>query len=681
MVSGIWAQDINSNIENVQITSDGTYDFYKDDSSNRQVARPGQRYAEKVDLEAILRERNENRFRSTSFVVTKIEDTDDGVCDGDCSLREAVHASNTTSGRDTIRFSSLFDNPQTIVLSLGQIEFGGPGGTGGNHVVIGPGEDLLTIDAQKSSRIFYMGFAHMLLELSDMTLANGDSESSEPYPNWGGAILNLGVNSTDYDIKMTNVTIKNSETRWGGAMSALRSHWLFENVTFEGNFADQWGAAFESEGGLIDMNNCSFINNTGRDAIKLFASNFVGLDVTLNMNNCTMSGNVSNQNTSAILATGQGANTSYAYINNSTITENTSNASAVRFDGLAVIEAQNSIISGNTGGTSPDIDNGTLESTSSYNLIGIGGGLTDGVDGNIVGVTDPGLDALTNNGGTTPYHHPISNTASPAYNAGNGPDYFSTLYDGDILEPNDQIGNERGAYGADDIGAVELQVDLQLNLKAFLQGPTSDPFSGEESLMRDDLRVSGDIPTTSPYSDALTCDATVFDVTGDDAIVDWVLVELRDVVDNSIVLNSRSGLIQRDGDIVDVDGVTTTFLMEDIAPGDYFIVVNHRSHLGLLSASTQSITDLSPTTLDFSSDTTVIDGGSNSVVDMGNGIYAMITGDYDGNGQIQSIDLNSVIPLLGEAGYSEADLDMNGQVQTTDINLMLIPNLGKGQSY
>src|SRR3989344_2882469 len=39
---------------------------------------------------------------AAAFTVTKIADTNDGVCDADCSLREAVGAANATAGADTV---------------------------------------------------------------------------------------------------------------------------------------------------------------------------------------------------------------------------------------------------------------------------------------------------------------------------------------------------------------------------------------------------------------------------------------------------------------------------------------------------------------------------------------------------------------------------------------------------
>lgn len=67
-----------------------------------------------------------------------------------------------------------------------------------------------------------------------------------------------------------------------------------------------------------------------------------------------------------------------------------------------------------------------------------------------------------------------------------------------------------------------------------------------------------------------------------DDIVDWVFLQLRDLTatPGNVILQTRSALIQRDGDIVDVDGYSpVTF--NGIANGSYILTVRHRNHLGL----------------------------------------------------------------------------------------------------
>src|SRR5258708_38405387 len=64
---------------------------------------------------------------ASTFTVTKTADTNDGTCDSDCSLREALAAANANAGGDTIAFniptsdggySSANDN-WTITLGSG----------------------------------------------------------------------------------------------------------------------------------------------------------------------------------------------------------------------------------------------------------------------------------------------------------------------------------------------------------------------------------------------------------------------------------------------------------------------------------------------------------------------------------------------------------------------------------
>jgi hypothetical protein len=66
---------------------------------------------------------------------------------------------------------------------------------------------------------------------------------------------------------------------------------------------------------------------------------------------------------------------------------------------------------------------------------------------------------------------------------------------------------------------------------------------------------------------------------------------------------------------------------------------------------------------------------------MGENVYAMFSGDFDSNGQVQNSDASDVILLLGSSGYSPADMDMNGQVQNTDINNIITPNTGNGEQF
>ncbi len=212
------------------------------------------------------------------------------------------------------------------------------------------------------------------------------------------------------------------------------------------------------------------------------------------------------------------------------------------------------------------------------------------------------------------------------------------------------------------------QILIKIDPKIFLQGPYN------AGAMLDALRSSSSLPTTSPYIDGKTCDASVFNTTGTNAIIDWVWVEIRDSADGITVITSTSALLQANGAVVDVDGLSA--LTVDVPSGNYYVVLAHRNHLGIRTASTLSLND-GTTSIDLTGDSALIAGGANAVANLGDGNLALYAADFDGNGQVQNTDLNGVLPLLGISSYSFADLDMNGQVQNTDIN-MLLPNLGLG---
>lgn len=245
------------------------------------------------------------------------------------------------------------------------------------------------------------------------------------------------------------------------------------------------------------------------------------------------------------------------------------------------------------------------------------------------------------------------------------------------IQVDDVVAANANVFWSKDVGAsynIDCGVNTSLAVKAFLQGPL---ITSGTNIMDDSLRVSGYIPTTSPFIDNINCNANLFIATGNDAIIDWVYIELRDKTDNSIIIEGQSGLLQADGDIVAKDGLSDLIFLANM--DDYYIVVKHRNHIGIMSSIVHS---LSSTTalVDFSSSSTTTLGGTNAVISIG-GIYALYAGDFDGDGQVLNSDIQSVISLAGISGYSNADADMNGQILNTDIQNIIRPNAGKGQQF
>ncbi|MFK7934187.1 MAG: hypothetical protein AB8G22_11810 [Saprospiraceae bacterium] len=132
-----------------------------------------------------------------------------------------------------------------------------------------------------------------------------------------------------------------------------------------------------------------------------------------------------------------------------------------------------------------------------------------------------------------------------------------------------------------------------VRVKALLQGALLN--NSNSFLMRDDLRKLELIPTKEPYTSLFNLSANepveestdlsqLFTVEGNDAIVDWVLIELRSIANPKIVIASKKVLLQRDGDVIDIAGQTRLNFYH-VPAGDYYISVSHRNHLGVLSAT------------------------------------------------------------------------------------------------
>ncbi len=197
-------------------------------------------------------------------------------------------------------------------------------------------------------------------------------------------------------------------------------------------------------------------------------------------------------------------------------------------------------------------------------------------------------------------------------------------------------------------------------IDVFLQGAALNPNTGEENLMRDDLRIADYIPTTSPHTDGLTCDATVFDTTGDNAIVDWVFIELRDATDNTIVVASQSALLQRDGDVVDVDGVSDiTFSLDN---DTYYVVVKHRNHLGVMTNTVVTLSSNAVNNINFKDATNEITYGTDAQTTFGmpDGVIAMWAGDANEDGQLNYLGAASDVPSIRSQVFNDSDNSIFG---------------------
>jgi hypothetical protein len=269
---------------------------------------------------------------------------------------------------------------------------------------------------------------------------------------------------------------------------------------------------------------------------------------------------------------------------------------------------------------------------------------------------------------------------------------------------------------------ITLGTCVQITAKAMLQGP----FSTTNNLMNDNLRSGNRIPASDPYATGTfqitpsttgnysthfvavngggikTINAGVLSVTGNDAIVDWVFIELRDGNNRNTVVATRAALIQRDGDIVDMDG-SSPVLFANTNLGEYYIAIRHRNHLGIMTQNKVGTVLASPPSLDFTNPSfevynpdynTASPVLTNARKVSATGIMSMWAGNtnltnlnagkqvitYNGAGN----DRNAILTLLAGnqaatlAGYHIQDVNMNGLVVYNGANndrVVILSNL------
>ncbi len=221
----------------------------------------------------------------------------------------------------------------------------------------------------------------------------------------------------------------------------------------------------------------------------------------------------------------------------------------------------------------------------------------------------------------------------------------------------------------------------QVSPRFLLQGP----FDPVAHLMRDNLRTRGVIPPAEPYTALgftgitpaqVAMDPQLWNRTGANAVVDWVLVELRSTVNPVNVVATRAALVQRDGDVVDVDGNTAIWF--PVAAGNYRLAVRHRTHLGAMSGATYNL-GLSSTAIDLSVPAATF-YGTQAVASTTDSRRALWAGDVRADGVLKYAGVNNdrdpILVAIGSVAptntvsnvYAREDVNMDGVIRYVGAN-------------
>jgi len=220
----------------------------------------------------------------------------------------------------------------------------------------------------------------------------------------------------------------------------------------------------------------------------------------------------------------------------------------------------------------------------------------------------------------------------------------------------------------------------------------SGPFNTATSKMNDNLRTLAAFPLNAPNpygsgkfahagwqpSAGYSIPASLLSVTGDNAIVDWVFVWLKDPNNPATNLQTTVALLQKDGDVVDLDGISPVRIPANA--GNYIFAIGQRNHLSVRTPNGAGLAldEITATPYDFT--TAMTQGfGVNPMkqVQTSPAIFALWGGNTSLNNTVRMTgppSINDYTVILNTLGapagiqsnvYSNSDVNMDGTVRLT----------------
>jgi hypothetical protein len=213
---------------------------------------------------------------------------------------------------------------------------------------------------------------------------------------------------------------------------------------------------------------------------------------------------------------------------------------------------------------------------------------------------------------------------------------------------------------------VNTPVAPKMGVVAVLEGPY-EPSTG---VMRTDLNSQGLLPLQQPFNQA------PWNYSGTEAVsaipsaevVDWVLVEVRDVANPATILSRQAAFMLEDGQVVGLDG--HSLLDAPQGQSSFRLVIHNWNHLPVMSAG--AVTkygnvfhhDFSQGLSGLYQDVNV----ANPAAAVGaGGISLLIEGDATGDQQINSLDLGTIMQQYFNLGREASDTNLDGVINSLDV--------------
>ena len=232
-------------------------------------------------------------------------------------------------------------------------------------------------------------------------------------------------------------------------------------------------------------------------------------------------------------------------------------------------------------------------------------------------------------------------------------------------------GKNTCGFGVASSLAITL-VPKMLNLTVFLEGP----FNGTTAMSTALNGTPQLIPLAQPFNVAPWNYTGTESVTSIPAgVVDWVLVELRDATSpvaaiptTKVVGWPKACFINANGAIVALDGTSMLNIGNPTIVNTLYVIVRHRNHIGIMSANSLTVNG-NTFGYNFSTALAQAYGGILGFKQIGTGVFGMVSGDTDADGQISVLDFSRWATDFGKTVvYSSTDIDMDGQISVLDFS-------------
>jgi CSLREA domain-containing protein len=410
------------------------------------LARPGLPLRALVALVAFLALAPAAR---ADFTVSKTADTNDGNCNADCSIREAIAAAKANgAGLDVITIPA---SPADYVLS------GNPGLviSDQNLTIRGAGAASTQINGAALTASVNSFMVQRTTGTVDVTLEDLTIKGMNDGGGGGAVWLDSNGDHTNKTLHLNRVSILNNvhASGGGGGIGVFGGNLILKDSTLAGNQGGDFGGGgiiLITTGSKATVENSLITNNSGQTGAGIKVDGGFGAPQSLVVRNSTISGNTSATSTGGI-AVGAATPVELSY---NTISGNISGSGAGNVFFGATTTLKGNIFVGNSTGNCNMVDvmnpirqGFNFDSANTCRL-----GTAPGVNPNDHPNTTVALDALANNGGPTFTHAlPAGSLAIDAGGLGG-----CTVIGGGVLG-TDQRGLPRPGFAACDSGAFEVQ--------------------------------------------------------------------------------------------------------------------------------------------------------------------------------------------------------------------------------